>query len=529
MSEVHMNKVRAEGLRENKLAAVCFVLVATLFIAARLWRLTASCLWFDEIFSVHAARHGWTELVRFVAADIIHPPLFYALLKLWIGIGGESLLWLRLFPALTSIATIVPSFLLFREFRLRPGEVNLALLLLAVNGYLIKYAQEVRMYSLLLFFSLFSFWLFIRFFRSKNTSKTLLLALCTTNLLLVYTHYSGWLVIALQVTALLLWKRDRCSRFLMTVAIVLLAYIPWLYLITTGNESGKGLTQNIGWVTRPHAADLAQYFTLLNKPFLSIQSSADALYDPLSFCLAILLFGIPIVLCSWRLLRSGPNHDSGHSVRMLLLFSLGPALSVFAVSWLLPYSVWGTRHLIVAAGPYSILCALAIRELRPYWTRVTFFLILGSWFLLAGLILVMKRPPDFIWCSWEQLAPRMMSIESSSDEVVELYVFEDLVAYQLWFSLSAAQDPKVKVSVVKDFPGVTEDPAYFLPRRFTDIPLRRQFPPNQDHLWIAFRAPRWDESRPPLSVAKDMGYRVGEVISKRAQGQEAFFVQLQRK
>ena len=42
----------------------------------------------------HLARLGWRDLVNFVASDVVHPPLFYAVLKLWIGVGGESLLWL---------------------------------------------------------------------------------------------------------------------------------------------------------------------------------------------------------------------------------------------------------------------------------------------------------------------------------------------------------------------------------------------------------------------------------------------------
>ncbi|HET6891170.1 MAG TPA: hypothetical protein VFH31_08730, partial [Pyrinomonadaceae bacterium] len=144
----------------NHYSTFSFILIIALFIGARLWHLTSSCLWFDEIFSVHAARHDWNQLIRFVAADIIHPPLFYLLLKVWIGIGGESLLWLRLLPVLISIATVVPFLLLCREFELTSTEIKLALLLLAVNGYLIKYAQEVRMYSLLLFLSVCSFWLF---------------------------------------------------------------------------------------------------------------------------------------------------------------------------------------------------------------------------------------------------------------------------------------------------------------------------------------------------------------------------------
>src|SRR6185312_14995709 len=120
---------------------------------------------------VHAAHHGWAELLRFAAADIIHPPLFYMLLKIWIALGGESLLWLRLLPALFSIAAILPFLLLCRELNLKQAERDLALLLLAVNGYLIKYAQELRMYSLLMFLSVGSLWIFVKFFKAEQGSR----------------------------------------------------------------------------------------------------------------------------------------------------------------------------------------------------------------------------------------------------------------------------------------------------------------------------------------------------------------------
>src|SRR5205807_8846745 len=90
------------------------IALTVLYVAARLWRLTASCLWFDEIFSVHAGRHSWREMLNFVAADVVHPPLFYVLLKLWIAVGGESLTCLRLFPVLVSVAARVPPVLLCR-------------------------------------------------------------------------------------------------------------------------------------------------------------------------------------------------------------------------------------------------------------------------------------------------------------------------------------------------------------------------------------------------------------------------------
>jgi len=140
------------------IVAICFV-----FVALRLWNLTDSCLWFDEIFGVHAAEMDWGNLFWFVAQDLIHPPLFYALLKIWIAAGGESLFWLRFFPVFFSTIAVAPFILLCRQFKLSLPTIALALMFFAVNGSLIKYAQEVRMYSLLLCLGLFSLWLFIRF------------------------------------------------------------------------------------------------------------------------------------------------------------------------------------------------------------------------------------------------------------------------------------------------------------------------------------------------------------------------------
>ena len=55
------------------------------------------------------------------------------------------------------------------------------------------------------------------------------------------------------------------------------------------------------------------------------------------------------------------------------------ALAILA-SWVLPHSVWGTRHLIIVAVPYLLLAAIALERLRPQWLRITALLLLGCWF-----------------------------------------------------------------------------------------------------------------------------------------------------
>lgn len=518
-------------LISNRTSLLWFASISAVFAGARLWRLTESCLWFDEIFSVHAARHSWSNLFYFVAADIIHPPLFYVLLKIWISLGGESLRWLRLLPAFICIASIGPFALLCREIKMKWSEISLALLLLAVNGYLIKYAQEVRMYSLLFFFSICSLWLFFKLFNRDNATRALFILLGLINLLLVYTHYAGWIVVFLEAGILLAWQRRKLLGFLLTVALLVLAYAPWIYIVFRVGRSaaaGRGVAENIGWVTKPGILDLVQYFVLLNRPFLFIQSSTQTGYSLVMAVVAAVLFGFPLAAFLWNSLNERKTKNRNAVVYALAVFLLGPSVIAFLLSWVFPYSVWGTRHLIIASAPYAILVAIALKHLSPIWLRFTTLAVIGCWFLLSALVFVSSPQPSFIWCTWESLGQQAVASQSSSPVSLNLYAYEDLVAYHLWFALASEENQKVRVRVIKEVPGLQEDPAYFLPRAFSEIPVQRNHQLSVDNNWIAFRANQWDETRPPINVVRNSGFTIGQVLSMKAQGQQAFLVQLVR-
>jgi 4-amino-4-deoxy-L-arabinose transferase-like glycosyltransferase len=514
--------------RFDRTSFLMFIGVCVLFIASRLWHLTASCLWFDEIFSVHAARHDWSSMRRFVAADIIHPPLFYSLLKLWIAIGGESLLWLRLFPVLFGIAVIVPVFFLCRQLRLSFGQTTLALLLLTVNGSLIRYSQEVRMYSMLLFFSACSLFLFFKYVSSVN-SRHAVIALSVANLLLVYTHYFGWIVVLFELAIVLWMHREKLVSFVAGVIGIVVAFIPWIYEVAAMRENNGGLQQNIGWMTRPHVLNLVQYFTSLNQPFFFTQSSADAPYNPWSAGAALLLIGVPLiafVLAGFREDKMS-NDIRALQLRSMFVFAAGPVILVFVMAWFLPWSIWGERHLIFIAVPWSILAALAISRIRTEWVKITIALVLGLWFLLAGTLLILQRVDRFIWCTWEPLATQAIQ-KSDGGQPVSIYAYEDLIAYHLWFALSANGANTFSVNVIKGAPGMTEDPAYFLPRRFDEVKVQRDPLPLEDHIWVAFRALKWNEAAPPLDSLTAAGFQIKQVLREEAQGQQAFLVELSR-
>jgi uncharacterized membrane protein len=502
-------------------------LAILLFALARLWRLTASCLWFDEIFSVHAAAHSWGSMLHFVAADLVHPPLFYILLKIWIGIGGESLLWLRLLPAMVSILGIVPVFLLGRELRLSVAETTLALLLLAVNGYLIKYAQEVRMYGLLFFLGACSLWLFFSWWRREHQSTWRFVALMVVNLLMVYTHYYAWVIVLLESVLAAFKHRRQRKQIIPGFAILVMCYIPWLIEIARAYKASQ-IEQNIGWIPRPGLRALIELATLLNQPFVFSASSADNSINLFVIALVLLIFGCPIALLIWKTFRTRRSKPPETELLLPVLFFLTPVVALAALSWILPQSIWGTRHLIIVAVPYSLLAAIAIIRFQLYWARVTVFLIGGCWFAVAAGYVIIRPAPQFIWCAWTPLAQQVRQTTTPASSPTSIYAFEDLVAYHLWFALEDAKD--FRISVIKGLPGTTEDAAYFLPRDFDEIPVRAAGATiNDNEVWVAFRATRFDESQPPLSRFTNAGYQIERVLSEHVQGQDAFLIKLQRK
>lgn len=476
------------------------------YLSIRLWDLTATCLWFDEVFSVHAAEHSWRELFAFVALDLIHPPLFYLLLKAWIAVGGEGLLWLRLFPVVWSVAAIVPFLMLCRALAVKFWPRMLALFLLAVNGCLIKYAQEVRMYSMLMCLSLVSLWLFVRY---RNVGVGLVW-LAIVNLLMVYTHYFGWFVIAAEL-AVCLADRKNLKALLAAAGVVFAGFLPWLAMVLHAASGDFALGQNIGWMARPNGRELAQFLFDLVEPFYFQATSISPASDYRVTVPLLLLGALAFALRLGRPLETGD--------RILALFAIVPAVLAFIASWLLPHSIWGTRHLIIVFAPALLLAADAVTSVRIAWLRtaaVTLVLLFSGF---AFVNKVRSPGPVYSWCNWEPIA--QLATERHAERI---YVFEDAVAYHLWFALRRTQ---VRVTRVTGA-GVAEDPAYFLPRGMAGVDVEAVESIGEPRLWIVYRSPSVDQAGPPLDRFAGNGYRVADTVVMPAMQEQTVLVMLEK-
>ena len=500
-----------KNLRAFAIGAVCVG-----YLALRLWGLTDSCLWFDEIFSVHAAEHPWNSILWFVSLDLIHPPLFYVLLKVWIGFGGESVFWLRLFPVIFSVIAIFPFLSVCRELKLGRWTQVVALFLLAINGSLIKYAQEVRMYSLLMCLSLFSIWLFARYFVKGKS----FLPLVIVNVLMAYTHYFGWFVVLSEVLLIVWFQRIKWRRIIVMFGIVFAAFLPWAITVLLAARSGSGLEQNIGWMSRPGIRQVVTFVLNIIEPFYFQTSSAEPvsiLSVTIPILLVIVIAAVLYLVNSQKLCVEERRH-----VYFLLLFIKLPVIITFLASWILPYSMWGTRHLIIVFAPFCIYAAMMLTSRGVKWLPAA---AVGLVVLFMGYGLVVragKKTPQNSWCAWEGIAASAVEHESQP-----IFATEDLIAYHIWFAGRKAED-QPPIWRLTGIDGVVEDKAYFLPRGQEIVGLKELTDLNYPKFWLAYRAKTFSESEPPIRNLLVAGYRIRETRLTTAAGENAITVLLEK-
>lgn len=502
---------------ENKKLIWTVVLsaLAVAYIALRLWRLTDSCLWFDELFGVHAAGLSFGEMLWFVAQDLIHPPLFYVLLKIWITIGGETLFWLRLFPVVFFVLALFAFYQFCKQLKLSYPAISVTFAFFAFNGALIKYAQEVRMYSLLMFLAILSMWLFTRFLHlGKNIW---LLTVCSV--LLVYTHYFGWFVLLAEIVVILVLQRIKIREILTMFGICLLTFAPWIFALFKAAQINADVSQNIGWIQKPNLIALWNFVCDLAEPFYFPMSSSESEARYLIVVPVLLLVGAAKVLylTNWK----ERTETEKINFLMLAIFAGTPVIIALILSRILPVSIWGTRHLIIVFAPVAIFAGIFVDKIKPEIVKIVAVSVLFFLFAFALLFEARRPKPFFIWCAWENLAENSNEIQAR-----KIYVFEDLVAYHFWFA--EKNDPNVQIFKIENLAGITEDKAYFLPRGFDKVQKINSDEIADETFFIAFRDKNFDPQKPPLKNLIEKGYKIGEPQIVEAQGMKAFLVEVKK-
>jgi hypothetical protein len=470
--------------------------VIVIYVAARLWNLAAVCLDGDEIFSVLLSRRGWLALTTAAAADSVHPPLFYYLLKVWVFIGNESLVWLRLLPALFSALAILPLILLGRELRLRPIEVHCAIGLAAVHPFLIYYAQHVRMYSLLLLCSLTSLWLFQRTLRAAaRPSGFGYAALTLANVVLVYSHYYGCLIVGLECLYVLLWKRERWKRTLLSAVVVLASFAPWLYAAGTRAYAKGGLQSNLNWIAKPTLQDLVLFF-------VELTGIGDAPNVGQRVCGALVVLFLAALWVHWSRRHT---RSLGHALSFLLYFTLCPVAISFVASCIMTSSIWGRRHLIFVAATLLLLISASCWRLRSRAMRLLAALACAAW---AFAVISYHLGHDVKKAPYDTFVLRMLDREEEITAPIRLFALGKHLHYAPSFYLETLAAKKTAGFTVRFTPPELDR----LSRKAAAFQIRRDATIDEArgaHFWVLTSTDSWRRKEMPRQILTQRGCRVG--------------------
>ncbi|MDE3089623.1 MAG: glycosyltransferase family 39 protein [Chloroflexota bacterium] len=207
--------------------------------ALRVIRLDFQPLWWDEGYSLFFATRSFPEMLTRTAVDI-HPPLYYALLQIWMAFAGKGEIAVRLLSVAIGVATIPLVYILTLKLFVSRRVALLAAFLLALSPLHIYYSQEVRMYGLVTLLGLASVYLFVQLLRQQAASSrqqtVVTVAYILTTTAALYTQYYAAFIVAFQVVAFaivfarhspLVTRRSLVHWLAAWLAIAAL-YLPWV-------------------------------------------------------------------------------------------------------------------------------------------------------------------------------------------------------------------------------------------------------------------------------------------------------------
>jgi mannosyltransferase len=369
-------------------------LVVLAGVLLRGYGLSARSFWFDEAFSWRVIQFPLSEMIERIGRDN-HPPLYFILLKAWGAVFGTSPFALRSLSVLFGAVTIVGTYLFIIEAYRRVDKISaklderrpaaialVAAAFVALSVFQIRWAWEVRMYTLGTALGVFSSW---EMFRALNASVPSIRTWCVYGLLALlfaYTHYYGLFSIAAQglfiIGYLSVRRRDNFPlewRSLLCVAcawaIVLVGFSLWLPVLL----SQRSQVQRDFWTTPVTAIDVANVcYQMLVEPENAVYPVTTPIIVS-AFCAAVMLVSL------WR----GQSADWYLFVATVMPFALAIVVSaadtkVFHLRYLLFANIFffGALAALLARLPYRIerrfvclwVCGVLLFAYVEFWNKL---------------------------------------------------------------------------------------------------------------------------------------------------------------
>ena len=388
--------VTRNSARQGRVALYSALTLLALSLALRLIGLTHRSLWLDEITSLSVAQHSLFDIALGRAFNNHTPPLYYLILHCWFGVFSPDAFSLRLLSLVFDIANIALMFVIFRrQFGTNIG--SFAAFLYCISPYAIYFAQEGRMYSMLVTLTLLTYLIAQR--ALEKQAKTLV-ALFITATLGMYTHYYyAFFLFAVFLWLAIAWRKDipKLLKLGITALAVSLAFLPWVFVVVRLLAGEGQVFRRFVWLVVPYTLlrFLAGYGVMPISYGCKDQISRTILTHLKELSLYAIVSPVLVFLALRQLWRSYRPQALSLSLPLLIPLFVSLFFSLFT-------PILSERYLIVSFPFFiALLALLADQQDRELTQRLSC--------LMAALVFLLGTcahhlNPAFGNTAWQQAA-----------------------------------------------------------------------------------------------------------------------------
>lgn len=358
-----------QRLKWDDYIGILLLAVSVILLGISVFLSFSSDIWYDELFTMGLGTRSLGELISVTARDV-HPPLYYMIVKLFLGLSGMAGGSVDQVVA-AKLVSVLPFFLclVYAAVKIRK---NFGLLPAGLFGFLLltmpqmaDYTVEVRMYGYAVFFITAGMLHAYELAGEKSTGKKSYvnwIALTLYSLAACYTHYFACVAACMIYLYLFLAFRkegrvkEEIKKFLISGVLCAAGYLPWFVIVVTAQVSQVKTNY---WILPLGIRTLGGCVKFIFKPFFS-----NELLNTVLAVLLFLVYGALLALLIIRQVKTGRCRE--RQKRQQAFFTEGCILVLagiiffgFAASFLIrPIFVY--RYMMPAMGVFWLAFALLV-------------------------------------------------------------------------------------------------------------------------------------------------------------------------
>jgi mannosyltransferase len=243
----------------------------------------------DESQSIWQVNRPFWDIFPVVASDV-HLPLYNIILFWWRSLVGVDIFNNRQISLIFFLFGIVAIYFLTKLISENKNIAVFTSVLFTISPYMNWYANELRMYSLLVLVTIVSHYFFLRIYFDRGRSWLNWLLYLLISIIGIYTHYFYFLVLLSQlIFYALFWvnfPKYTFRYFISVLSLIIIAFAPWVNLVLS---LGRAKNQS-PLLVKPSSID---YFNIYSQHVFGFQgdyvNSLILSFWPILGLLALLL------------------------------------------------------------------------------------------------------------------------------------------------------------------------------------------------------------------------------------------------